>query len=188
MKKSFFMIGIILTCVFTLTACQTPNVTSSGGMQVQADECIPPWAEKAKTAEDAIYGVGEAKKMSRSLSKQAADNRARTEIARTMESRISAMFKDYEEQAGGDDGQFTALTQNVSKSIAKTTLRGCRIEERKYCPDGTVYSLAVLPKNQAKDSAKDFINNKKAAFNRFMSKQAFDQLQHEMDNMDFNDD
>ena len=183
MKKSFFM-GIILTCVFLLTACTTPNAPYAPSAQAP-DACVPEWAEKAKFAENAIYGVGDAIQMSRSLSKQAADARARTEIARTVETKVSAMFKDYQAQAGGDDGQFTQLVQNTSKQIANTTLRGCRIEEHKYCPDGTVWSLAVYPKNEVKQSAKDYINNEKAAFNRFMSKQAFDELQNEIDKMDF---
>jgi hypothetical protein len=187
MKKSFFILGIVFTCLFLFTACQTPTVhPPPQAIQQPADACVPTWAEETQTAEDAIYGVGDAKKMSRSLSKQAADSRARTEIARTLELKVSAMFKDYEEQAGGEDGQFTQLVQNTSKQIAKTTLRGCKIEKRKYCPDGTVWSLAVLPRNQATQSAKAYINNQKAAFNRFMSKQAFDELQGEIDKMDFN--
>jgi len=181
MKKSYFM-GIILTCVFLLTACTTPNAPYAPSVQAP-DACVPEWAEKTKSAEDAIYGVGEAKQMSRSLSKHAADARARAEIARTVVTKISAMFKDYEAQAGGFDGRFTQLVQNVCKQISYTTLRGCRIEEHKYCPDGTVWSQAVYPKNEAKQSAKDHIN---AAFNEFKFENSFRELQNEIDKMDFN--
>jgi hypothetical protein len=176
--------------MFLITACQTPTATYAPPpaqvMQQQPDACVPEWAEQTKYAENAIYGVGEAKQMTRSLSKQAADARARTEIAKTVEVKVSSMFKDFQQQSGsGEDAQFLQLVENTSKQIANTTLRGCRIEEHKYCPDGTVWSLAVYPKNQIKKSTKDFINNEKAAFNRFMSQQSFNELQSEVDKLDF---
>jgi hypothetical protein len=180
MKKSFFSIGIILTCVFALTACQTPNVANAPGQA--ANQCIAPWMENPEQVEDGITGSGRANLMDPSLSKQAADARARTEVANAIQVQVSALFTNFQHQAGDNkEGQYASVVESVSKQVAHQTLQGCKIIKRKFCPDGTVFSLAVVKK----DKVKDYINNEKAQFNRFLNKQGQDRLSQAIDELKF---
>ena len=100
MKALINFSGMILVCVFALTACQTPNVPyyPQGQGQQQANLCIPEWVKNPNDTADAVYGIGEAKLMNHALSMEAADSRARTQIVKTISTKVSARFKDFMQQ------------------------------------------------------------------------------------------
>jgi len=180
MKKSFFSIGIILTCVFALTACQTPNVANAPGQA--ANQCIAPWMENPEQVEDGITGSGRANLMDPSLSKQAADARARTEVANAIQVQVSALFTNFQHQAGENQkGQYALVVESVIKQVVHQTLQGCKIIKRKFCPDGTVFSLAVIKKGKVK---KD-IHNEEWQFQRFLDKEAQKKLSQAVDELEF---
>jgi len=180
MKKSFLSIGIILTCLFALTACHTPNGSNATGQA--ANQCIAPWMENPEQVEDGITGSGLANLMDPSLSKQAADARARNEVVNAIEVQVSSLFSNFQHQAGNNkEGQFASVVESVSKQVAHQTLSGCKIIKRKFCPDGTVFSLAVVKK----DKVKDYIKNEIGQFNRFLKEKGMDRLNQEIEKMDF---
>jgi hypothetical protein len=196
MKKLFFIIGIILTCLFSLTACQTPNVPyTSPTSQGQQAQCIPEWVKNPKDHPDAVYGTGEANLRNHALTMDAADGRARRQIVKTIKTKIDARFKDFMQESGvGDDAQSLQFVESISRHISSETLHGCKIVKREFCPDGTIWSLAMLPigevqkiKSITKQKTKDFVMNKKALYNEFKAKQAFDSFQKELDTMDFSE-
>ncbi|MBF0450627.1 MAG: LPP20 family lipoprotein [Candidatus Magnetomorum sp.] len=196
MKKSILFFGMVLTCVFVLTACQTPNVAnypSQGVGQQQENLCIPEWVKNPNDTADAIYGTGEAKLRNHALTMEAADGRARTQIVKTIKTKIDARFKDFMQESGvGEEAQSLQFVEALSKQISSDTLHGCKIIKREFCPDGKIWSLAMLPLNEVdrikaltKQKANDFVVNKKALYNEFKSKQAFDDFQKDLDALNF---
>jgi hypothetical protein len=200
MKKSFFIVGIISTCMFFITACQTPNANYAPAVQGQqqgsAFVCTPEWMKNPKDTPDAVYGTGFAKLRNQPLTMDAADARARRQIVKTIKTKIDSRYKDFMQESGFDeDAQSLQFIESISRHISSETLHGCKIIQREFCPDGTIYSLAVLPMNEVekikaitKSKTKDYVMNKKALVNEFKAKQAFDSFQKQLDTMSFSDD
>jgi len=197
MKKSFLIFGMFLTIVFALSACQTaqrPYSPNSGGQQ-QQNVCTPEWVKNPKDTADAVYGTGRAKLRNQSLTMEAADGRARTQIIKIIKTKIDARFKDFMQESGiGENAESLQFVETVARHISSETLHGCKIIKREFCPDGEVWSLAMLPLNQVekirsitKQKSNDLVMNKKALYNEFKAKKAFDEFQKELDSMNFNE-
>jgi len=199
MKKIFIIYGIFLSCIFVLTACQTPmqpGYTGPGVQQQQQNVCVPEWVKNPKNTADAVYGQGNAKLINQSLAIEAADGRARTGIVKTIKTKIDARFKDFMQEAGiGEGAQSFQCIEAISKHISSETLHGSKIIQREFCPDGTVWSLGMLPLNEVekikaitKQKVKnDFVISKEAQYNEFKAKQAFDDFQKDLDKLNFNE-
>jgi len=195
MKKLINFSGMILVCVFALTACQTPSVSHypQGQGQQQANQCIPEWVKNPNDTADAVYGTGEAKLLNHALSLEAADSRARTQIVKAISTKVSARFKDFMQQLGtGENAQSLQVVEAISKHISSETLHGCKIIKREFCPDGKIWSLAILPqsevnqiKSDTKQKAQKFVVSQEALYNEFKAKQAFDDFQKDLDKMNF---
>jgi len=194
MKVSIIKWTIFTILLLTFVACQTPQSQQQSFSQQSQElaQCAPDWFLTPPTAEDAIYGTGNAKMQNMALAKKAADSRARDEIAMTIQTKIGTMMKDFMQQAGiGDDAQSLQLSQSVSKQVASVVLNGCKIINRKVCPEG-MYSLATWSaaqseqiKNMVKEQTKNLVKNEYALYNEFKAKQGFDSLDKELEKLDF---
>lgn len=122
---------------------------------------LPKWAlgkcQEHLKNKDALCASGSVQGMSNvNLARSAAEGRARTELARTLQVRVKAMLKDYQAATtGGPDNQ-TASEQHiedVSKQITDMTLSGTRLEDTWVNEEtGTFWALVVLDADSFKDS------------------------------------
>jgi hypothetical protein len=125
----------------------------------------PKWAQGACQLglqnKKAICGTGSVSGMTNvALARSAAEGRARTELARSLQTRVKAMLKDYQAATQGGPGNQTASEQHiedVSKQITDTTLSGTRLEDTWISNAGTFWALVVLDT----DAFKDSMNNMK---------------------------
>ncbi|HEX7597837.1 MAG TPA: LPP20 family lipoprotein [Polyangia bacterium] len=103
-----------------------------------------------------ICGTGSVSGMTNvSLARSAAEGRARTELARSLQTKVKAMLKDYQAATQGGPGNKTASEQHiedVSKQITDTTLSGTRLEDTWISNAGTFWALVVLDTDAFKDS------------------------------------
>ena len=114
----------------------------------------PQWVMKGSGAFDVekgkvFYGVGAASGIkNKALLRQTADNRARAEIAKTMEIYVASLSKDYMASTTAGDMETSSEEQHVEtalKSFTKATLHGATIVDRWMDPaDGTMYALCEL--------------------------------------------
>lgn len=126
--------AVAIFCLFLLTACGGP----------------PKWVKQGSGYSDkAFYGVGAINGVKNEpLAWEAAQNRARAEIARNFETYTAYLMRDY--AASTTAGDFTKNTeeQNIERAIktfSAVTLNGVRQEERyKDEKTGTYYVLAKL--------------------------------------------
>jgi hypothetical protein len=125
----------------------------------------PKWAQGACQLglqnKKAICGTGSVSGMTNvALARSAAEGRARTELARSLQTRVKAMLKDYQAATQGGPGNLTASEQHiedVSKQITDQTLTGTRLEDTWISNAGTFWALVVLDT----DAFKDSMNNMK---------------------------
>ncbi len=151
MKTRYLQVSVVAMILSLLLAagCHKKPLPS-------ADTAIkgPAWAVKGSGAfEDqgskVFYGVGLASGIqNKALLRQTADNRARAEIAKIMETYVAALGKDYMSSTLSSDMKKAAEEQHVEvalKTFTKTTVHGAQIIDRWVDPaDKAMYSLCKL--------------------------------------------
>ena len=191
-KKGILVLGIIILGGLLIMACATQPGPRPVVPAEQA-QCIPEWEVNPPSAEDGLYGSGLAKMQMASLSKKTADQRARDEVVMAIRVKVQTMMKDFMQQSGiGEQAQALQFSESVSKAIASHVLYGCKIVKRKVCPDGTWHSLALWPigdadglKKEINNQTKKLVKNEQALYNEFKAKKGFEELQKELDKLDF---
>jgi hypothetical protein len=153
----------------------------------------PTWVKKGsgalnKKEDKAFYGVGEVVGVKNEpLAWEAAENRARAEIARSFQTYTAYLMRDY--AASTTAGDFTRNTeeQNIERAIktfAAVTLSGVRpVDKYKDKDTGSYYVLAKLDLKDMKDSlmqAKE-LNSEVRDFVRKNAERLFDKLEKEED-------
>jgi len=156
--KKLFVLFITLSMGILLVAgCATSPKPSADPASMG-----PAWVMKGGGAFDVekgkvFYGVGIASGIkNKALLRQTADNRARAEIAKTMETYVATLAKDYMASTTAGDMSKSSEEQHVEtalKTFSKTTLHGATIVDRWMDPsDGSMYSLCELDLFSFKDA------------------------------------
>ena len=120
----------------------------------------PKWAQGACQLglqnKKAICGTGSVSGMTNvALARSAAEGRARTELARSLETRVKAMLKDYQAATQGGPENKTAseqFVQDASKQVTVQSLSGTRLEDTWISNTGTFWALVVLDVDAFKDA------------------------------------
>lgn len=162
--KHFTILGIFLIAgIFLMVGCaSTPKETPSADTAAAG----PNWVMKGSGAFDVegskvFYGVGVASGIkNKALLRQTSDNRARAEIARTLEIYVASLTKDYMASTTAGDMSESSEEQHVEtalKTFTKATLHGATIVDRWKDPaDGTMYSLCELDLVAFKETLDDY--------------------------------
>jgi hypothetical protein len=124
---------------------------------------LPKWAlgncREGLSDPNMLCGSGSVQGMSNlGLARSAAEGRARTELARTLQVRVKAMLKDYQAATQGGVANDTASEQHVedvSKQITDLSLAGTRVENTFVSDTGTFWALVVLDSNAFKSALND---------------------------------
>ena len=143
---------------------------------------IPDFYLDPPMAEDAIYGVGDARMSSLSMSRTTALSRARDDIARQVEVLVKNAITDYAQEAGqGNNRQAIEFTETISRQLVEVTLRGLKTKEVAVGKDGTVYAIVEYPTNSLMEAANQaFERNEAAAFAEFKAEKALEKLNYEL--------
>lgn len=151
----------------------------------------PNWVEEGsgaynKDGEKALYGVGSIVGVKNEpLAWDAAENRARAEIAKSFETYTAYLMRDYAASTNAGDFSRSAEEQNVERAIktfTSTTLSGVRPIDR--YKDEDTYSYYVLAKLSL-DDMQDMLNQAKELdsgvrdFVRENADRLFDELEKE---------
>ncbi len=149
-------IAVFVSSGIILNGCVSTPVTPSAIDTVMKNEFIgaPDWVTKdcASYIKDnkKICGVGSiGGTRNPSLARTTAVARARTEIARTLQTRVIAMLKDYQATTSGGEyfGKYASDEQHVvdvSKQITDMTISGTEQKETWVSKNGIYYVLVIL--------------------------------------------
>jgi len=106
-----------------------------------------------------VCGVGAIGGMTNpGLARSAAEGRARTEIARSLQLRVKSMLNDYGSATQGGPGNKLNNEQHVedvSRQITNMTLAGTRLQDTWISNAGTFYALVVLDIDTFRDQMKN---------------------------------
>ncbi len=149
-EKHLVVLAVMLsTGILLVAGCKTAPPPSA-----DTAAAGPEWVMKGGGAFDVdkgkvFYGVGAASGIkNKALLRQTADNRARADIAKILETYVASLTKDYMASTTAGDMSASSEEQHVEtalKTFAKATLRGAMIVDRWQDPaDETYYSLCEL--------------------------------------------
>ncbi len=153
-------VAVLATCL-TVAAC--------GGSPAPKDSLkaetvgLPAWAlgkcQDTLKDKSELCASGSVQGMTNvGLARSAAEGRARTELARTLQVRVKSMLKDYQAATQGNPSTEAGSEQHiedVSKQITDMTLSGSRVEDTFISDTGTFWALVVLAPDDFKDSLKN---------------------------------
>lgn len=156
MKK--IISGIALASSFALVACGGEKKPEMSNQIQHANG--PDWVNRGSGAfggekGKVFYGVGIASGIrNAAMRRSTSDSRARAEIAKTLDTYVSVLNKDY--MASTTAGDMSASTeeqhvQQALKTYSQTELSGVSIVDHWIDNDGTEYALAQLDMQQFKD-------------------------------------
>jgi len=168
--KKICLVLLVLSFGLALAACGTSAKTSVGAATA------PDWINEFPP-DDVFWGVGIAKQSSQSMSMTTAEARARVSIARQLNTKVQAMFTDYNLDAGNAKNQAnTSLQEDVSRQITNIDVSGARPIKRWQAPDGTWWYLVEMKKSDARNQLASIIGNEQATYAQFKSQQALQML------------
>lgn len=153
---------------------------------------VKPWIPSAKPEPGKFLGVGQAVKKNHSLAKQAATQRARTEIAQSVEAKVSFMLKDYIEQRGaGKDVDALEWTSVVSKTVSSVIMKGSVISDATFTEKrgGVEYWVKVeYPIEEGRINAKEIAERearrREGLWHKYFGDKAIEELNREIEKMD----
>jgi len=170
---AFLVLGVL---IFMFSCATTPPPKESD---------VPKWYLNPPSAEDAIYGVGSAQMATLDNSRTFALQRARDDVARQLEITIKNRLINYY-QEGGEVGDTQALqfSENVSKQIVNTTMKGVKTKEVEIGKDGTVYALVEYSTaHLIEDVKKELQRNEGTEYSEFKANQALEGLDEDLKEM-----
>jgi len=157
MKKTNYIIAITLTVLVLLSSCASTTVESSSS---QSD--LPNIVRNARrnAPEDVLIGIGSARLATQSQSKTVAENRARAEISRVMDSIVQERIIDYQASSEVSPNDALAFQAIITESLSRSRFQGAVIVDEDWI-NGTYYVVMYLNKtdvvreiNQAQASAR----------------------------------
>ena len=168
--KKISLILLVLSVAFALMSC------ASKAPAAGAASDVPPWLNDMPP-EDVIWGIGSAKQSSPSMSMTTAEARARVAIARQLQTKVQAMFTDYNLDAGNAKNQAnSSLQEDVSRQMTNMDVSGARPIQRWQGKDGTWWFLVEMKKSDAKKQVASIIGNEEAAYAQFKAQQALQMM------------
>jgi hypothetical protein len=160
------MKGTIIKSVCVLVAVGMLFAVGCGKKEPAPPVAGPAWTYKGSGAFDVdkgkvFYGVGIASGIkNKALLFSTADNRARAEVAKVLETYVASLAKDYMASTTAGDMSASSEEQHVEqalKSFTKTTLHGARIIDHWIDPgDGTLFALCEMDLLAFKEALNDY--------------------------------
>ncbi|MBS1271431.1 MAG: hypothetical protein MAGBODY4_00562 [Candidatus Marinimicrobia bacterium] len=186
MRKSFrVFVGMVAMIVVVGLSLQQCGSSRSGSTEESAMKDAPEWFLVQPQAEDAIYGVGMAKKQNPSLARKAAIARARDDIASQVQTKVQSMLKDFMQESGvGETAQALEFTSSVSKQVTDLSLQGSKVKEVYPAKDGTLYALVEYPLESLRQSTLSEAQKQEALYNEFKAQQGFEDLKKEIESIE----
>lgn len=148
--------------------------------------CSSYWKEKDKPRICGVGAMGGTRNAA--LARTGAMTRARTEIARSLQTQVEAMLRDYQATTTGGEAYGIAANdeqhvEDVSRQITELTLSGTELVDSWISRSGTFYALVSLDVETFRDAVSRMEQLSEAVRRAVVERaeQAFDELDHQLE-------
>jgi hypothetical protein len=160
-KRTWRLVMLSVSCC-SVFGCSGGTPAPKTALQAEMAD-LPAWAlgncQESLKDKSMLCGSGSVQGMSNlGLARSAAEGRARTQLARSLQVRVKSMLKDYQAATQGGPANDTASEQHVedvSKQITDLTLSGTRVDQTFVSDTGTFWALVVLDTQAFKTALND---------------------------------
>lgn len=186
----FFLSAVALIAVAATVGCGKSATTPdeqvpsefAGAPEWVLQGCSAYWGDDGGAR---ICGVGNAKFTGNmSITRTKATSRARTEISRTLETKVKNMVKDFQEQVTDGESEMTAEQfSSTTVSLSKATLNGTQLQQTWISPSNELYVLVALDVAAFENSVRemDEMSDRLRTFIESRAKKSFQELDEEME-------
>ena len=151
----------------------------------QAMDDLPDWYQSPPSDAEHLYGMGSGESQDMQMAVNKAEQNARVQITQNIESKVSALFKQFSEETGvGEDAEYIAMATNVSKTVASEIIGGTRIKDQMVVPDSgryRAYVLMEMPIGEAAARLQAQIQANQRVYTRFRASQGYQDLAEEVE-------
>ncbi|MCL2834462.1 MAG: LPP20 family lipoprotein [Treponema sp.] len=176
-KKAILILTGLLVALLVFGCKSKPDT-------LETDINVPKFVSNPPSSDQYLYGVGSAKfSNNSSQAMQAADARARTDLATKLSTEVQAMIIDYSRIAGTENNSTANLTfyESISRQLTNTTLRGVELVERDRTTDGTYWSLVRMSKTDAAQVSAEIIDSEASKYAEFKAMEALKMMEAQLD-------
>ncbi|MDR1325414.1 MAG: LPP20 family lipoprotein [Treponema sp.] len=178
--KSVSTIAVLALLSLAIVGCGSSPQTSGSASSVAQDPTLPGWIDELPP-EDVLWGIGAAKQSSVSMARTTARNRAVVDIARQIDSRVKAMFTDYNRDAGTTGSQANlSLQEDVTRTLTDVDLSGTETNANWTAPDGTYWIRVSYPKANLLKTAEQIFDSEAARYAEFKADEALSIMENEL--------
>jgi hypothetical protein len=173
MKVLRIMLILVVIASLSLVAC--------GGKKPKGPTKVwePDWFGTQGSSEF-VFAYGFAERQSQSAASTAAEQNAYGEASRYIGAHVQAMLKNFESEAGVDNPQVLAMTENVGRTVSNERFSGSIFLKREtiILDNGNhkAFRQLAIPRNAIDKSLMDKMRNEEALYNEFKASQAFQEL------------
>ena len=178
---------VVLSCWASLVlagcAAKTTNLTPSPTEQALKD--MPAWFLTPPTDPNLLFAAATMTSRDMQMSLQKAKAQAQADLAQQLETRMANLTKQFQEEVGsGDDSELLQQFTSATKIVTSQTLNGAKVEQQQLRPEEGIYRAYVLmslPIGSANQALMEKIRANEALHTRFRATQAFEELNHELE-------
>jgi len=130
--KRFFSLVFVVAAIFIVVSCGSAAQTQP--QQIRQGDPINEFIREVRrnTPENAILGIGSSNHSNRNRANSTAEQRARAQVTRQIESVVSNMVIDYSASSEAQPQALLQFSEEVSRTLAQQTLRGATIPDQIY--------------------------------------------------------
>jgi len=174
-------IGLISCSGKNVSPAQPPVQVGNSSESSQ----FPDWINNPPFNDEFLYVVESSTAQNLGLARRKATQNARAALALRIETVVTALVENFEEEIGGDpkNTKTSEIFSQISKSVATQTLIGSRNVKaytQREDTRNTVWVLMELPTRNVAAGAISTIRKDKILYNRWRSSEAFKTLEHEV--------
>ena len=129
---------------------------------------------------DYVFTYGTAERVSQQAAETSAQSSAYADAARHVEVHVQAMTRDFLSEAGVDNPQVLALTEQVVRTTANQRFSGTTVTQRQMMQNENgryvAYIQLAIPREAINRDFVNRIRNEEALYNEFRASQAFAEM------------
>jgi hypothetical protein len=139
---------------------------------------FPDFVKKAliNAPKDSLVGIGTAKLASLSQSMTIAETRARAQIGRQISSMMRDMVTDFAQSSEVDPDSAVGFQEVITQSVSKSNMTGASVTDMDQTPDGTVWCVVTMNKENIGKEVKQEVAAAKLAVPKMQAFKAVDRL------------
>jgi hypothetical protein len=190
MKKNVWAVMVVVLVVLVFMGCASSKAVKEpkGPVVIGAEgQPQPDWVQSTPKSADVHYETGYAKLSNKANSIKRANADAKEKISQWINTTVDSVVVNYTSDMGsGSDLQALEAYESISRQTSNTSLMGVTQEALWVDPDGGVWVLLSMPKENTlkafEAATKEFEINEAALYAEFKMGQALEMLEETLAN------